>query len=587
MYILIGLPKERGTEMANQNEELLLTEADFDFDALEQSLEQEFNEKNLDLELAVQDREKIGNPQCLVEAVGNVAWDQFINQVGVVAGEDFIKENRGLTLDLSNDVHIQTAEDFAKGKFPSHNSEMGIYKKRYDDWQLKFKHDENGNIIIHTTRTGTQEATLEEKVRKPFDEGRPTGSVERGTDMDHTVSASEIIHDPAANAFLTKKEQIAFANSEANLNEIPSSWNRSKGDKSMSDWLNNPNSKGQKPTEIFDISQEDEEHLREKEAEARAEYNRVKNEGEKRAKTLGRQSQKEETLRLGGKALRSTFMILLAELMKEILQKLVAWFRAGKRNISTFIDALKESLKSFSSNLKQHLLNVGDVLMTTVFAAIWGPIVGTLKKVWMLLKQGYKSLKEAISFFQNPANQNMPFSIKVMEAGKILIAGLTAGGAILLSEVIEKGLMAVAPPLAYPIPLLGSLASLLGLFFGALVSGIIGAIGLNLIDKLIANKQRALADKEIIETGNEILLIQGKQLELAQQSVAYTKERVEASINARHTDAVAVMKDKIQGIRDVSESIRERNEQVFDEQRENQMSEDFDAALQRIRNILK
>lgn len=225
--------------------------------------------------------------------------------------------------------------------------------------------------------------------------------------------------------------------------------------------------------------------------------------------------------------------------------------------------------------------------MTTVFAAIWGPIVGTLKKVWMLLKQGYKSLKEAISFFQNPANQNMPFSIKVMEAGKILIAGLTAGGAILLSEVIEKGLMAVAPPLAYPIPLLGSLASLLGLFFGALVSGIIGAIGLNLIDKLIANKQRALADKEIIETGNEILLIQGKQLELAQQSVAYTKERVEASINARHTDAVAVMKDKIQGIRDVSESIRERNEQVFDEQWENQMSEDFDAALQRIRNILK
>ena len=452
---------------------------------------------------------------------------------------------------------------------------------------MNFKHDENGNIITHTTRTGTQEATLEENVRKPFDEGRPTGSVERGTDMDHTVSASEIIHDPATNAFLTKQEQIAFANSEANLNEIPSSWNRSKRDKSMSDWLNNPNSKGQKPTEIFDISQEDEEHLLEKDAEARAEYNRVKNEGEKRAKTLGRQSQKEETLRLGGKALRSTVMILLAELMKEILQKLVAWFRAGKRNISTFIEALKESLKSFLSNLKQHLLNVRDVLMTTVFAAIWGPIVGTLKKVWMLLKQGYKSLKEAISFFQNPANQNMPFSIKVMEAGKILIAGLTAGGAILLSEVIEKGLMAVAPPLAYPIPLLGSLASLLGLFFGALVSAIIGAIGLNLIDKLIANKQRALADKEIIETGNEILLIQGKQLELAQQSVAYTKERVEASINARHTDAVAVMKDKIQGIRDVSESIQERNEQVFDEQRENQMSEDFDAALQRIRNILK
>ncbi len=61
--------------------------------------------------------------------------------------------------------------------------------------------------------------------------------------MDHTVSAAEIIRDPAANAHMTKDEQIAFANSDANLNEMDSSLNRSKGDKSMTDWLDNPNSK--------------------------------------------------------------------------------------------------------------------------------------------------------------------------------------------------------------------------------------------------------------------------------------------------------------------------------------------------------
>lgn len=83
--------------------------------------------------------------------------------------------------------------------------------------------------------------------RKPFDESRPRGSAERHTDMDHTVSAAEIIRDPAANAHMTKKEQIDFANSEANLYEMDLSLNRSKGDKSTTEWLDNPNSKGQKP----------------------------------------------------------------------------------------------------------------------------------------------------------------------------------------------------------------------------------------------------------------------------------------------------------------------------------------------------
>lgn len=73
----------------------------------------------------------------------------------------------------------------------------------------------------------------------------------------------------------------------------------------------------------------------------------------------------------------------------------------------------------------------------------------------------------------------------MMEVGKIIVTGATAGGAILLGETIEKGLMTI-PVFAFQIPLLGSLASLLGMFFGALISGLIGALALNLIDKMIA-----------------------------------------------------------------------------------------------------
>lgn len=562
--------------MANQNKELQLSEENFDFDELEKALEQELDAKTLDLELATKDREKIGNPESLAEATGNVAWEQFMNLVGPYVGEDFVKENRGLTLDLRDDAHIQTAENFAKGIFPSRNKE--IYKKRYEDWQANFQKDENNNIKINSTRMGTQEATLVKGARDLFDKDRPKGSVEKGTDMDHTVSAGEIIRDPAANAFLTKKEQIAFANSEVNLNEMDAKQNRSKGDKSMTDWLDNPNSKGQKPTETFDISKKDEQKYREKDAEARAEYNRLKDEGEKQAIKLGKKSQREEALRIGGEAVRAAIMTLLAALMKEILQKLVVWFRSAKKSISTFMDSLKESVKSFLSNLKQYGVNVLETVGTTVFSAIIGPIMGTIKKSWVFLKQGYRSLKKAINFFKDPKNQNMPFSIKVMEVSKIITAGLTAGGAILLSEAIEKGLMAF-PIFAYPIPLLVSLASLLGLFFGALISGIIGAIALNLIDKLIASTQRELADKKIIEAGNEVLAVQSKQIEIAKQRTAYAKEKARTAINNRHAEAANFMKETITDVKNIGK-------QIAGNKRERQTNTTVEDDLQAICNLL-
>ena len=524
-----------------------------DFDDLESKLDSELEEQMADLEGLEVDREKIGNPDTIGHTVMNVVWEQFINQVGVVAGEDFIKENRGLTLDLRDSAHIQTTDNFAKGKIATHNDKID-YQQRYDDWQSNFMHDENGNVITHSTRTGKQEATLVSGARKPFDQGRPVGSVERGTDMDHTVSAGEIIRDPEANAHMTKEEQIAFANSEANLNEMDAGQNRSKGDKSMTDWLDNPNKNGQKPDEIFDISEEQDKKYREKDAEARAEYEKQKKEGEQRSIETGKQSQKEEAMRIGGKALRSVVMGLLASLIKDIIRKLISWFRSGNRKLSTFIDSIKKAIKSFVSNLKEHLLNAGNTLVTTIATAIFGPVIGMIKKAWIFLKQGYKSVKDAILFLKNPANKNMPFSIKMMEVGKIVIVGLTAGGAIVLSEVIEKGLMSI-PGFAFEIPLLGSLASLVGMFLGALVSGLIGALALNLVDKLIAKKLKKINTQQQIEKKNEILATQSQLNKVVEKKVENTRNDTISSIKERHAEAADIMKDSINKIMSNSEDI--------------------------------
>lgn len=519
----------------------------FDFDELEEKLQSQLEEELADMQFLAEEKEKIGNPDNLGNVIMDVVWEQFINQVAVTAGEDFIKENRGLHLDLRKEAHIQTTENFSDGKLAIHNTEID-YQQRYDDWQSNFVKDENGNVVTHQTRSGKEEATLVKGARKPFDEGRPTGSVENHTDMDHTVSAAEIIRDPAANAHMTKDEQIAFANSDANLNEMDSSLNRSKGDKSMTDWLDNPNSRGQKPDEIFDISAEDEAKMRQKDVEAREEYEKQKKEAEEKSIEAGKKSRKEEVFRIGGKALRAVLMQLLAELVREIVAKMVKWFKSSKKALDTLLDSLKEAIHSFIGKMKQHLINAGNTFFTTVATAIIGPIVGKIKKVWSMLKQVWGSIKNAIAYIKDPANKGKPIDRLMMEVGKIVIAGMTGIGAMLLGEVIENGLMTI-PIFAVEIPLLGSLANILGIFLGAVVAGIIGAIVINIIEKKIEKSMKRDSVNAQIEKGNEILRTQHQLQAVNEVKLDHTKGTTVQNIHDRHVAAANVMADSIENIR--------------------------------------
>lgn len=553
----------------NQNEiELSKTEKneEYSLDQLETDLEKELGDQMADLKGLEEDMKKIGTPEALGDTVMNVVWDQFINQIGTVAGEDFIKENRGLKLDLRTSAHVQTTDNFAKGNIATHNTYID-YQERYDNWQSKLEHDENGNVKTHTTRSGREVANVKSGARSAFDQGRPTGSAENGTDMDHTVAAAEIIRDPAAQAHLSEEEQIAFANSEANLHEMDAGQNRSKGDTPMNEWLDNPNSKGQKPDEIFDISEEQKEQYREKDKEAREEYDKVKRAGEERSKKTGKQSQKDEALHIGGKALRSVLMGLLASLLKDVIRQLIAWFRSGAKNLGTFLGSVKQAIMTFVANIKQHMLTAGNTLATTIATAIFGPVISVIKKAWIFLKQGYKSVKEAIKFLKDPANKSMPFSIKMMQVGKIIITGLTAGGAIVLGEVIEKGLMTI-PVFAVQIPLLGSLASIIGIFLGAVVCGIIGALALNLIDRVIAKKLKVQNREQQIAKKNDVIQTQEKIIVVSDIKAKETKQNVANDISQRHKQGAKMGKEAFSEIEESqkkTDELHDRNKDSLDD----------------------
>ena len=525
----------------------------FDFDELENKLESELEEQMADLEELELDEKRIGSPDALGETVMNVVWEQFINQVGVVAGEDFVKKNRNLNLDLRDSAHIQTAENFEKGNIADHNyiskeqleknydryknKPHGVYRKEKVDPGMNatlkragILHNEGVETVtdIYTGRQIPTQTKLEDGSNNP-----------KAAQREHVKPSAEVYKNPTLQMAYDDDGLAKVINDPENLQGYTTAErNNRKSDNSAEEMEDrDKNRHWEKANERA------EEHIKNKEEEGKA-----------RLKEEGRKTQKEEALKIGGEALKSVVMGLLASLIKDIIRKLISWFRSGNRKLSTFIDSIKKAIKSFVSNLKEHLLNAGNTLVTTIATAIFGPVIGMIKKAWIFLKQGYKSVKDAILFLKNPANKNMPFSIKMMEVGKIVIVGLTAGGAIVLSEVIEKGLMSI-PGFAFEIPLLGSLASLVGMFLGALVSGLIGALALNLIDRMISKKLKSINEKQQIDKRNDIIATQEKLIKVADTKVEVTKEEVANTIKERHAVAAESMKSSIERIKKNSEDI--------------------------------
>ena len=538
--------------MANENDLLELQVSDFDIEyeellQLESSLENNLKDVVDHIDQLDIDREKLQNNEYLQESIENIVWEQVQLQIAAQIGEEFIKDNHGQTLDLRKEAHIQTAENFEKGNLATHNRDVD-YQERYDSWQNNFVKDDLGNIRTHTTRSGKTVNTLTKEARKPFDAGRPTGSKEKGTQMDHTVSAGEIIRDPKANAFLTKEEQIAFANSEANLNEIRSEINQAKGDQSTSELFDNPNSKGQYAREVHNISENEETQMRGKDKGARTEYDRIGDEAEKRAIRSGKKSRRNEALKVSGKALKVALLQLLSEFLRELIKKFISWLKDTERNLSTFIEKIKEAIISFVNNLSNHLLNVGKSVVTMIASAIVGPVINTFLKAWTFIHQGWKSLKEAIDYLNNPDNKEKSVQIMMLEIGKIVVAGLSATGAIVLGETLGASLTASFPVLAISIPLLGTIGGLIGTFMGATLSGIIGAFVLKMIDQQIVDRQIADLSSERIDQKNEMLVIQDQLLDVKNVKLEVEKNTIINTIKERHDIAATMMKEKLSDI---------------------------------------
>lgn len=559
-----------------------MTDETIDFDDLESQLESELEEKLSELHFLESEREQIGNPDALGSTIKNVVWEQFLNQIAITAGEDFIEANSGLTLDLRTKAHVQSVEGFEQQEYATHNTYID-YAARGEEYRSNFYTDNNNkppakqkqeqryNDKTKVWETydpvdGEWKKALKPDYRKPYEEDRNKDKKNKfgskTVNKDHQVADATIARDAEAGAYMTKDEKVVAANSDDNLYDLDSAANQSKSDHDGEKWIKHKrmgkNGKGQTNGEYFGI---DEDEYIEQDKKAKEAYEEKKKKNREEEITLGKKSQREEAFRIGGKALRAVVMQLLAELVKEIIGKLVKWLNNKKKTLDSLIESIKAAIKSFVSKLKKHMVNAVNTLITTIATAIIDPVVGTIKKVWMMLKQGWKSLKDAFAFLKNPENQNMPMSLKVLEIGKIIMAGVSGVGALVLGEVIEKGLMTV-PALAVEIPLIGSLANIIGIFMGSVVAGIIGAIVINLLDKATAKKRRELSIEDQIDKGNEILKTQRELREVTIVKTDAKKKQTVDTIKARHIEAGEIVREAVSEIFD---SEAKDNKLDFDE----------------------
>lgn len=531
--------------MENKNEILEITNNELEYGDLmdlQSSLQVELNDILDELSSIEEDREKLQNNEYLEEAIQDIIWDQVQNQLAVQIGEEFIKDNNGQKLDLRKEAHIQTAENFEKGNFATHNRDVN-YQERYDKWQDNFTTNKKG------------ERVLKKDARKFFDKGRDMGSA--AIHKDHTVSIKEQLNDIEMATFFSKEQVKEFANSSKNLHDLDASANMSKGDKTMKEFLNSERN-GLKPEERFNI---DRKQLEKDDQEAREELKNRKAENENIAIQSGKKSRRKEALKVTGKALKAAVLQLLTEFLREIVKKFISWLGEKEKNFGTFIAKVKEAISNFMSNLSHHVLGVGQSMVTMLATSIIGPVVGTFMQVWTFIQQGWRSLTDAIDYLKNPENKNKSTSVKMLEIGKIIVAGVTAAGAIVLSSAIGATLLSIFPPLGVEIPLLGSLSGLIGTFMGATVAGIAGAFVLKLIDQMIVDKQIDELTNKKIDKYNDKLIVQDQMNAVGMALVQVDKMKSLSQMGDRHQQAAEIMRDELSFLLEE----KEKNDNEFTE----------------------
>jgi hypothetical protein len=549
------------TKNEKQNIENMINETDLDLEEAEGYLSKLLADSLADLEVLEKERATISEPDSLVAVISEEVWKQFGNQIG---------------LDLTNETLIQKYDR----EYPEQYKDItdSILKdKRYRDANKAMKEQQ---------QAGTLKDAYTGKDLKPGEKAN----------LDHVVPRKEIFDNQRR-----KQANLGvadLANKEENLKPTNENLNKSKKEISIKKYIETRETRekslieqNEKANQKVDQSNKsDVEKRLQKEKNDKYLNNKLAADedlmlqADKEARKAINQdirvhAAKEVGKKAGKDALKTMAISALFSLLKEIMNGLIRFLKEKQKSFKGFLSQMKESIRSFFSKILSVVQTGASTLIGTIISEIFGPIVSLFKRLSSFIKQGVSSVIEAINYLRDRSNQDKPFAVKAAQVGKIVTVGLVGGSAIILGEVFEKFLLTV-PGLQIEIPLIGTLANMIGLFLSSLVSGLVGAIVLNLIDKFIAKKLKETSDHQIIDKKNEILNLQQMQFFIAEKRVAETKKNAMSKISENHTFAKDAMREAVQKIFDEDQMKDCANTDARDIQRDlAQMQKDLEELL--------
>lgn len=531
------------TEEVNESENL-------NYDELEELLEQQFTMEFSNLEKLELECKEISSPDKLGDVILDEIWSQFANQIG---------------LDMTSDTLLKQYNDKHPNGYTKEEGAKIMKDKRYTDANNAMKErQKNGNLKDEYT-------------------GK-TIKINEKANLDHVIPRKQIFENPWRK--IADIETSDLANKSENLAGTNESLNKSKGAKSNSEYIKKREAREKNLKEQVERANKKIDKMNISDAEKRnlkAENNKRLNDklaadskkmlkSEKTAKkAINKDIAKKASVRMANKAgkdaIKAMFIAALFGMLKEIMNALVRYFKAKKHSFDSFIEEMKKALHSFFGKIRDFIKVGVDSFVGSIVGEIIGVFNQKLQKLPNLFKQLFGSIRESISYLSNPENQSHSIEIKIAHVSKIITSALVGVGAMFLGEYFEKYLLTI-PNFGNPIPLLGTIANVLGMFLASLLTGILGAFIINRLDGFISRKLQAENKRQQADKRNELLRIQEVQIFVAEQNVAIKRNHIFSKMAKNHQKLRELLGDVEEEFSNSKIDFKQRllaNEIYFDE----------------------
>ena len=505
-------------ELLVLNTEEVYESENLNYDELEELLEQQFTMEFSSLEKLEVECKEISSPDKLGDVILDEIWNQFSNQIG---------------LDMTSDTLLKQYND---------------NKDRPKEYTKKI-----GEDILKDKRYTAANKAMKEKQKLGNLKDEYTGKtlkVNEKANLDHVVARKQIFENPWRKIADINTEDLA--NKSENFAATNESLNKSKGAKSNSEYIKN---RELREKELRNQVQRANEKIDKKNI-SDAEKRNLKAENEKRLndklaadskkmlkaektakKAINKDIAKKASVRIANKAgkdaVKAMFVAALFGMLKEIMNALVRFFKSKKRSFDAFLEEMKNALYSFFGKIRDFIKEGIDSFVGSIVGEIIGAFAQKLKKLPNLIKQLFGSIRESISYLSNPENQTHSTAIKIAHISKIITSALVGVGAMFLGEYFEKYLLTISG-MQTLIPLLGTIANILGMFLASLLTGILGAVIINRLDQFISKKLIEENQKQQADKKNELIRIQDVQIFVAEQNVAVKRNDIFSKMAKNH-----------------------------------------------------